>query len=89
MAEPTRTRLTFDEAVAMLPEGEKVHTFRQRALMLLGADWSRRAILAHIRRHGAELAGPMATGMGHGLLVHDDDGMLFVATRSGTAAPEE
>lgn len=75
-----RVELTAEEAIAMLPDGETVHTFRGGGMLLLGADWDRAEILELIRNHLCELAGPGATAMGHGLYVHDGSG-LFVATR--------
>lgn len=82
-----RVLLTFDEAVAMLPEGDTVHTFRQAGGMRLGADWPREDLLAHIAHHGAELAGPIAMRMGHGLLIYDLAGLLFVETRRPAIHP--
>jgi hypothetical protein len=45
------------------------------------ADWPRARIEEVIASHPAELAGEMASGMGHGLVVHDGSGWLFIATR--------
>lgn len=74
--------LTADEAIAMLPDGGTVHTFRQPAPgMLVGTDWDRDEVIAHIGFHGAELSGPTATGMGHGLVIRDLVGVLFVETK--------
>jgi hypothetical protein len=77
--------LTFEEAVAMLPDGEDIHTQRNPGIgMFIGADWSRDRLIEHIRKHGAELAGPIATAMGKGLVVKDDNGPLFVETKRET-----
>ena len=75
-----RETLTNEQAVAMLPEGDDIHTFRTGSGIMLGADWRRADILAAIDKHGAEKAGPMAAGMNHGLVVTDDRGPLFIAT---------
>jgi hypothetical protein len=64
-----RIKLTFEEAIALLPDGEEIHTVMQAGPMLLGADWSRKSVYALIRKHGAELSGPDATANGHGLVV--------------------
>lgn len=57
--------LSADEAIAMLPDSDTIHTFRQPAPgMLVGADWSRDEMIAHIGFHGTELAGPTATEVG-------------------------
>jgi hypothetical protein len=77
-----RVHLEPADALAMVKEGEYVHTFRQSAHgMLIGADWPRARIEEVLAVHPAELAGEMATGMGHGLVVHDEHGWLFIATR--------
>lgn len=74
-----RTFYTAEEAEAMLPDGEKVHTFRG----MIGADWPRERIVEVLRKHRPERSGPMARGMGHGLYVCDDLGPLFIQTRRG------
>lgn len=79
MSDETRQKLSFDEAVAMLPDGEKIHTFRQ-GVCLIGADWKRDQILEAIREHGAELSGPLATRMKHGLVIFDPE-TLFIETK--------
>lgn len=79
-AENGRELLTYDEAVAMLPEGDDIHTFRSGPGIMLGADWRRADILDVIRKHGAEKAGPMATSMKHGIVVMEGDAPLFIAT---------
>jgi len=66
----------------MLPDGDTIHTFRQPAPgMLVGVDWDREEVIAHIGFHGAELSGPTAIDLGHGLVIHDLVGPLFVATK--------
>lgn len=78
-----RVRLTFDEAVAMLPDGDDIHTFRQAAVgTLIGADWPRADILEHIAKHGAELSGEHATRMKHGICVLEGGRVpLWIATK--------
>jgi len=77
-----RVFLTAEQAIAMLPEGERVHTFRNPAGgMMLGADWPRDKIEQAIRQtEHRELTGKVATSMGHGLVI-DNDGPLFIATK--------
>jgi hypothetical protein len=93
MTNPTadeRVELTPEQALAMLPEGEIVHTFRNPDGMMLGADWGRAAVEEEIRNaERRELAGDMATRMGHGLVLFPKDAqyqrdLLFVATRKPT-----
>lgn len=80
-----RELLSVDEALAMLPAGDDIHTFRNPAGggMLLGADWSRTEIEKAIREsYRRELAGDLATRMKHGLVIAHDGALLFVATKS-------
>lgn len=78
-----RKLLSLQEAEAMLPDGNHIHTFRNNAVnMMIGADWKRVRILEVMALHGVEPSGPIATSMGHGLWVNDGQGRgLFVATR--------
>lgn len=76
--------LNFSEAVAMLPESDRVHTFRGGGMILVGCDWDRDDILELFKKYGAELSGQTATSMGHGIVVMDDigdTGPLFVETK--------
>lgn len=81
MTEEKREFLTFDQAVAMLPDGDEIHTFRSNGFALLGTDWPRAQILEAIRNGKPELAGPLATSMGHGLLVHTAGVPLFIEVK--------
>jgi len=73
-----RFRLTAEEAVGVLPDGDRVHTQSMNG-MIIGADWDREGVISHIEKHGASLAGPLATSMGHGLCL-DAKRRLFCAT---------
>jgi hypothetical protein len=81
--EEKRTHLTYEQAVEMLEDGEEIHTFRNSPMMLIGADWSRKHLLETMKKYEStlELTGPAATGMGHGLALHDDMGPLFIKTK--------
>ncbi len=60
--------LTYDEAVALLPDGDSIHTFVQAGPAIIGADWDRADVLALLgRTDRREVTGPEAQGMGHGL----------------------
>ena len=94
-----RVVLIVEDALAMLPDppdattdedGEitpdVIHTFRSAPNnMLVGADWPREKLVALIRTGKPELAGEIATGMGHGLVVWDETGPLFIQTRKAGA----
>jgi hypothetical protein len=84
------TELTKDEAKALLVDGFEIHTFRDAMVpgpggpthIVLGADHERERVLGLIDRWPCYKSGPMATGMGHGLCIHDgQNDPLFVATK--------
>lgn len=82
MGNEDRVFIKYEKAVEMLPNGDDIHTFRSSGGgMLLGADWEREALLDKIQENKIELSGPMATGMGHGIVLIDDTGPLFIATK--------
>lgn len=77
-----RVFLTAEEALAMLPDGEYIHVLdNPHPGVISGADWKRDDVLSLIENNICELAGPMATSMGHGLAVGGDDGVWFVQTK--------
>lgn len=69
--------LTAGEAIALLPEGECVHTFTPR---MIGADHERSRLLAAIEEAEERyLATGMARATGHGLVIWSEGhGALFV-----------
>jgi hypothetical protein len=78
----TPVEVSVEDAIAMLPEGEYVHTFRNPAAgMMIGCDWKRDAIIKAITESDhRQLTGPAATAMKHGLVINEGRSMLFVAT---------
>jgi hypothetical protein len=87
VSDDDRKPLTFDEAEALLPPEGDIHTFVQvvtgAGTILVGAHWDREEIHKVIREHGAELSGPAATALAHGIVVRrpTDEGPLFIETR--------
>ena len=77
-----RVIVTLEDAITRLPDGDRVHTFRQAGCMMIGADWLLNDLLAAMREHGVIESGPAATGMKHGLVLIDERGPLFIETRS-------
>lgn len=70
VAKSERVKLTYDQAVAMLPDGDMIHTFMNpNGGMLIGADHSRESILNTLKTGRPELAGEAAKSMGHGIVV--------------------
>lgn len=79
--------ITEEEALALLPEGDTIHTFISNGgYTLLGTDWDRAEIEAKL--HNAEvieIAGENARSMQHGLAVYNKtdkywSDVLFVQT---------
>jgi len=76
--------LTSEEAIAMLRDGDYIHTFRNRFGMLVGADIDRDTIVMKIIKFAPELSGETASAMGHKIALHDDIGFLFIETKDKT-----
>lgn len=83
MTEEEKVLLDPEAAIAMLPDGDRIHTFRNPNGFCLGADWDRTELIETIQTAiQRELAGPLASAMGHGLVVWTDErSPLFVETR--------
>jgi hypothetical protein len=74
--------LTYDEAVALLPDGDRLHTFLNPAGILAGADWSRDSVLALLRdADRREVSGPAAQSFGHGLAAWREGRPVFIEAR--------
>lgn len=74
--------LTADDAIAMLPDGDYVHTF----LGSVGADWSREEAIDSLRKSKhIGLSGAIMTAMDHGVCFwrgSDENGRwIFMATK--------
>jgi hypothetical protein len=70
-----RVFLTADQAIALLPDSDKVHTFEQPSgFTLIGANWDKQTVIDALKaapEQGIELTGETATSMGHGLCFQD------------------
>ena len=81
------TTLDADAAIAMLPEGEAIHTFSGTGR---GAYWERDRLIEGIRTSPGRWILEPSTGarkMGHGLAIEypEHPGLfLFIETREGT-----
>jgi hypothetical protein len=76
-----RKFMDAEEAIALLPDGDEVHTFRSASFGLIGADWERAALVEAIREAKvAEVTGPAAQGMKHGLAIQNGSSPLFIET---------
>jgi hypothetical protein len=77
--------LSYDEAVALLPDDEQIHTFVDGGLALIGADWDREDILKLLREtERREVTGPAAQAMGHGMAAYREAGPVFIETKAST-----
>lgn len=80
--------ITADEAIALLPEKEYIHTFYNTPPMLCGADWDKQEVIDKLKvADKIEIAGETARNMDHGLAVYNNDTkmqseILFVETDS-------
>jgi hypothetical protein len=60
--------LSYDEAIALLPDGDLIHTILNPEQFLIGADWDRADVLELLRESPRrDVTGPEAQSMGHGL----------------------
>jgi hypothetical protein len=78
--------LSYEEAVALLPDGDRIHTFLDAGI-LVGADWDRAEILRLLERtERREVTGPAAQSFGHGLAAYRGDSVpVFIKTRAAAA----
>jgi hypothetical protein len=78
-------RVKLDIATAkgmLLVESGHVHTLRQPSKgILLGADWAYTEIVDTMTAYEVELSGETATKAGYGLVLIDETGPLFLATK--------
>ena len=88
-----RRFITPEEAEALLPDGNEVHTFYQMGNTLVGADWDKTEIIEELSRNDRiEIVGEEARSMGHGLAVYNHDtkwqsDVLFVETDTDKLKP--
>jgi hypothetical protein len=77
-----KKKVTKEEAVSLLNDGDRIHTFRNNSMMLIGADWDRSKLIQAIEKYEdtLEIAGEQARGMKHALVIKDDTGHLFIET---------
>lgn len=77
--------LNAEEAIALLPESELVHTFYSIGICLVGGDWDRADILQKLTEvDRIEIAGDLARSMEHGLAAYNNgarlEDVLFIET---------
>lgn len=77
--------ITAEQAIGILPDSDKIHTFYNPGFGLIGANWDRAEIIDKLQKSAhLELTGPTAKGMGHGLCAYNDSKyqskILFIET---------
>lgn len=65
-----RVRLTYDEAVKLIPDGDYIHVFTNGQMALIGQELPREQILQLLRSGKPELSGDGATALGHGICAY-------------------
>lgn len=81
-----RVFLSYDDAVAMIPDKGTVHVFTNPGIgILVGSDWERESILKVLAECNPELSGQVATEMKHGIHVANHWPPLFIETTGGAA----
>lgn len=80
-----RRFISPDEAIALLPDGDDIHTFMNPGGMLIGCDISRAAIIKKFNEHPdkIEIGGETARRMKHAIIVIQENGPLFIANDAG------
>lgn len=74
--------LTYKEAIKRLKKRGRIHTFRNTANMLIGADWDRIDLLYALKKaKEIHQSGEQAKGMGHGLAIMNNESWLFIETK--------
>lgn len=79
--------LTYEQAIAMLPDGESIHTLRNFYSGLIESDWDREKLLDAIKTGQPQIGGYMSRKIGHGLVIFTGEEQLFIETKKN--APEE
>lgn len=80
----TREWLTPLQAIALLPDGDTIHTFRNSDIMLIGCDWKRSEIIKALSEAGPEeieIGGEQCRRMKHGLVLWQGKRPLFIETK--------
>lgn len=83
MSEKERIFINYDQALALLPDGETIHTvLNPIASVLIGADWSRESVLELLRTSPQiEMTGEMAQKINHGIAAVRGNDYVFIETK--------
>ena len=78
MSQNERRVVSMSEALRRIGPAERIHTFRDAGLALVGADWDRADLIEAMMTYGVEDSGPGASRMRHTLCLRDGTGWLFI-----------
>jgi hypothetical protein len=82
VSDSNRVHLDDDVAIGMLEDGDRIHVFVGGVgNAIIGADWKRQDVIDFIRANHAELSGPGATAIGHGIASGDGRKWTFFKTK--------
>lgn len=77
--------ITSEEAIELLPEGDEIHTFYNKGMMIIGADWEREDVIEKLEAVDViELTVECARSMKHRICAYNhgclQDEILFIET---------
>ena len=76
--------ISAEQAIGMLSDDERIHTFRSGPMALIGCDWDREDLIAAINEaERIDIGGEQCCLMNHGLVVWTGQEPLFVECRDG------
>lgn len=75
-------KLTYDEAILLLNDGDEIHCIRNGSNLIVGCNHSRESLLKNMKDHEEtlELGGETCSSLNHGLVLCDESGYLFIKT---------
>jgi hypothetical protein len=76
--------LNYDQAVALLNEGDTIHVFVNPNGMLVGADWSRKEVLKLLKEADEiQIGGEQCIAFKHGLVATSGARNHFIESKAG------
>lgn len=84
-------KLSTDEALSLLPDGDTIHCFVSSSFALFGADWKRANVIKYIEEADSlQIGGDNCRAMGHGLVAFiGDEAKFFEAKEEELVKLEE
>lgn len=84
-------KVTKEQALRLIGDGEAIHTFREAAFCIVGCDWKRKEMIEAFDKYEDtfQLAGENAKIFKHGLALEDESGYVFIETLEDVLAEVE